>query len=306
MNEEEKQKILKAGKIAKEVRDWIRPQIKKGMLVVEIADMIEDKIEELGGKPAFPTSLAIDNVAAHYAPSHDDKTEAHGLMKVDFGAHIDGWISDNSFSIDLDNSEENKKVIEASEQALEKVIKFLKEKSGKEIFEIKISEIGKVVEETITGKGLEPIRNLSGHSMEQYDLHAGTSVPNFDNHGTEMITPGLYAIEPFASTGSGRVHEGKPTDVYQLIAEKNVRSPIARQILKFIIEEYDELPFCSRWLIKKFGLKALFGLRELENNGNLHHYEELLESSSSGNPKVSQTEHTVLVEDDGNVIVTTL
>lgn len=300
MNPSDKEKILKAGKIAKQVRDWIRPQIKKSMPLVEIAELIENKITELGAKPAFPTSLAIDNIAAHYAPSHDDKTTAHGLMKVDFGAQIDGWTSDNAFSIDLENSEENKKVIEASELALMKALKTVKK-------DLAISELGKVIEETITEKNLEPIRNLSGHSMEQYNLHAGTSVPNFDNHGTEKFLPGLYAVEPFASTGHGRVHDGKPTDVYQMISEKNVRSPIAREVLKFIIEEYNELPFCSRWLVKKFGPRALFGLRELEQNGNMHHYTELIESSSGSNvPKVSQTEHTILIEEDGTVTVTTL
>ncbi len=300
MTPEEKQKALKAGKIAKEVRDWIKPQIKKGMLLIEIANMIDSKMEELGGKPAFPVSLAIDNVAAHFTPAHDDKTVAHGLLKVDFGAHIDGWISDNAFSIDLENNPENAKVIEASEEALTNALKTVKKG-------LPISSVGRVIEETITGKGLEPIRNLSGHSMEKFNLHAGTSVPNFDNNGSAVFEPGLYAIEPFATTGLGRVHDGKPTDVYQLVSEKNVRSPIAREILRFIIQEYNELPFSSTWIMKKFGAKTMFGLRELEQNGNLHHYNELVESASNtNNPKVAQTEHTILIDEDGKITVTTL
>lgn len=300
MDEEEKQKAIKAGKIAKEVREWIRPQIKKGMPLLEIDKKIDAKTIELGGKPAFPVSLAIDNVAAHYAPGPDDKTLAHGLLKVDFGVHIDGWIADNAFSIDLENSDENKKVIEASEQALKNALKIAKK-------DLPISDIGKVIENTITEKGLEPIRNLSGHSMEKFNLHAGTSVPNFDNHSSEKIGSGLYAIEPFASTGVGRVHDGKPTDVYQLVSEKNVRSPTAREILQFIIREYNELPFSSLWLTDKFGNRTMLALRELERNGNLHHYEELVESAPhTNNPKVSQTEHTILVEEDGKITVTTL
>src|SRR3989338_9223128 len=124
----DKEKILKAGKIACEVKSWIKPQIKKDMPLIEIAEKIEAKIVELGGKPAFPVNLSINEIAAHYTPSHDDKTKAHGLLKVDFGVHIDGWIADNAFSVDLENSEENKKLIKASEEALENAIELIKSK----------------------------------------------------------------------------------------------------------------------------------------------------------------------------------
>ncbi|MFH1270106.1 MAG: hypothetical protein ABII03_00540, partial [Nanoarchaeota archaeon] len=121
------------------------------------------------------------------------------------------------------------------------------------------------------------------------------------NHKEVKIEKKLYAIEPFATTGSGKVHDGKPSGIYMLTSEKNVRSPIAREILDYIAEEYQTLPFCSRWLVKKFGTKALFGLKQLETNRNLHHFAQLVEEKGT---KVSQAEHTVLVDEDG-VRVTT-
>ncbi|MBI4116210.1 type II methionyl aminopeptidase, partial [Candidatus Pacearchaeota archaeon] len=66
-------------------------------------------------------------------------------------------------------------------------------------------------------------------------------------------------------------------------------------------EEYKTLPFASRWIVKKFGTRALIGLRQLEENGNLHHHPVLMESSKG---VVSQAEHTILIEKD-KVIVTT-
>jgi len=86
-----------------------------------------------------------------------------------------------------------------------------------------------------------------------------------------------------------------------LTEEKNIRNPTAKEILGFIIEEYQTLPFCSRWIVKKFGTRALIALNQLEENGNLHHFAQLIESSKN---KVSQTEHTILVEKD-KIIVTT-
>jgi methionyl aminopeptidase len=136
--------------------------------------------------------------------------------------------------------------------------------------------------------------------MQEYDLHAGLTIPNIDNKSSEKIADGLYAIEPFATNGSGKVIEGKPSGIYLLTDDRNVRNSEARKILNSIAEEYQTLPFCSRWIVKKFGIKSLFALRQLEDNGNLHQYLQLVEVSKA---KVSQAEHTVLIDD--KVTVTT-
>jgi methionyl aminopeptidase len=282
----ENQKILKAGKIASEVRAYAKSFIKPNMKLLEIADKIEDKIVKLGGKPAFPTNLSINEIAAHYTPSYNDETLAHGLLKVDFGVHVDGWTADIAFSLDLENDKENKKLISASEEALKKALETAKEN-------ISISEIGKIIQRTIESYGFSPVINLSGHEMREYDLHAGLTIPNINDSRGEKLKKGLYAIEPFATTGSGKIHEGKMSEIYELIDYKNPRSPLAREVLEFIGDEYETLPFCSRWIVKRFGTKALFALRELESNENLHRFPELVEVPNS---KVSQTENTILVE----------
>lgn len=291
----ETKKILKAGKIAQEIKKYIKPLIKKNMLLLEIAEKIEGKIIELGGKPAFPTNLSINEIAAHYTPSYNDENLAHGLLKVDFGVHIDGWVADTAFSVDLEKTEENKKLIEASEKALERAEKTIKKG-------ITTSEIGKEIQKEIESHGFSPIINLSGHQIEQYDLHVGLSIPNIDDKRNNRINPGLYAIEPFATNGNGKVNDGKPSGIYSLIDYRNVRNPAAREILEYIADEYQQLPFCTRWLIKKFGTKALIALKQLEQNGNLHQYSQLVES---GKGIVAQSENTILIEDDGKKIITT-
>jgi methionyl aminopeptidase len=288
----QKEKILKAGEIAKEVKSWIKPQIKKGMPLFEIAEKIENKIVELKGKPAFPTNLSINEIAAHYTPSYNDETKASGLLKVDFGVHVDGWIADTAFSVDLENSEENKKLIEASKQALKNAIKEAEKGTA-------VGEIGRTIQETIESYEFSPIVNLTGHEMEEYELHGGLTIQNIRNSRTEKLDKGLYAIEPFATNGSGKIYEGKSSGIYVLVDGRNVRSPEARKVLDFIGDEYHTLPFCSRWIIKKFGIKSLFSLKQLEDNGNLHQYPQLVEASHA---KVSQAENTILVDD--KVIVT--
>ncbi len=297
------EKILRAGKIASETREYAKKIIKKDIPLLEIAEKIENKIIELDGKPAFPANLSINETAAHYTPSYDDKTLAYGLLKVDFGVSIDGWCSDQSFSMDLENSEENKKLIQTSQEALSKAIELISKKIEKKEI-LKTGEIGKAIQETIESYGFLPIINLSGHQIDQNDLHAGLTIPNIDNNSTEIISHGLYAIEPFVTLNfaSGKVKDGKPSGIYQLINTKFPRMPLARKIMEFISKEYQGLPFCSRWIIKKFGTSALFSLKQLEENGNLHQFSQLVESSGKN---VAQAEHTIFIE-DGKVVVTTL
>jgi len=282
----EKEKILKAGEIAAEIKEWILPQIKKGVLLLEIAELIEEKICELGGQPAFPVNLSINEDAAHYTPSFNDDTVAEGLLKVDFGVEIDGWISDTAFSVDLENSELNRTLIKASEEALTEAEKILSAKT-------KMNDVGKVIQERINFYGFNPVVNLSGHSMEQYDLHSGISVPNVDNNSGLEFGEGLFALEPFATNGRGFITEGKKGNIYLLENDRNVRHPTARKILNFIRENYGSLPFASRWLIAEFGNSAILALNLLEREGVLHHYPVFTEEKGK---IVSQAENTFLIE----------
>ena len=124
-------------------------------------------------------------------------------------------------------------------------------------------------------------------------MHSGLTIPNYDANSSEILGEGVCAVEPFATFGNGKVYDGKASGIYSLESDRNVRSPIARKILDFVNEEYSTLPFCSRWIVKKFGNMALFGLKQLEDNGNLHQFGQLIESSHKN---VAQAEHTVLVE----------
>lgn len=290
MNQE---KIIQAGKIASECKKFARSFIKHDMPLIEIAEKIENKIIELGGFPAFPVNTSIDEIAAHYTPSHDDSSTARGLLKIDLGVHIDGFVADTAFSLDLENSEENKKIIQAAESALENASKIVKKN-------VSTDEIGSAIQESIESFGLNPIINLSGHQIEEYDLHAGANIPNFPDGRNLKLSEGLYAIEPFATNGLGKVRDGKPSGIYMVTNSKNVRSPLAREILDYILDTYQTLPFCSRWLVKEFGSKALFGLSQLEKNGNLHQFPQLVEI---GKGKVAQAENTFLISKD-KVLIT--
>jgi len=294
LDKESLEKLKQAGDIAKQVKQYIKPLIKPNTSLLEIAEKIELKIKELGGKPAFPTNLSINEIAAHDTPAHNDDRIAQGLLKVDIGVHIDGYIADTAFSIDLENSKENQNLIKAAEVGLKKGIDIISLKKP-------INEIGAEIEKAIKACDFEPVRNLSGHEIEQYELHAGLTIPNFDNTQTTQIKEGTFAIEPFTTNGFGAVRDGKPSGIYSIQGEGNVRDNFARQVLQFIEEEYQTLPFCSRWLVKRFGTKALLALNQIERAGILHHYKQLIEKN---NAKVAQAEHTIIITEKEKIVTT--
>lgn len=291
----ENEELIKAGKIAREVINYARSFIKAGMPLLEIAEKIESKIIELGGKPAFPVNLSINEVAAHATPLYNDASTAHGLLKVDLGVQINGYIADTAFSLDLENNEENKKLIKSAEDALASACERIK--NG----QVKIREIGASIEKSIHNSGFQPIQNLSGHSIQQYEIHAGLTIPNYDNAQEKFLPEGVYAVEPFATNGLGKVRDGKPSTIYALANQGNVRDSFARQVIAFIQEEYQTLPFCTRWLYKKFGSRVILALRNIEQAGLLHQYAQLIET---GKGKVAQAEHTIIY--NSNPVITTL
>ena len=288
----------KAGAIAAQTVAFARSFIKKDMLLLEIVEKIEDKIRELGGNPAFPVNLSMNEIAAHATPALNDTQTAFGLLKVDIGVHISGIVADTAFSIDLENNEENKALIASAENALKKATMLVKTNK-----QVRIREIGRTISTEIESRGFQPIRNLSGHSIESFNLHAGITVPNYDNAQEKVLDLGVYAIEPFATllTGAGMVRDGKRSGIYTLRKESPVRDPTAREILRYILENYQTLPFCARWLQEEVGSRALLALARLEQAGILHHYPQLIEQAGK---KVAQAEHTVIITEKERIIST--
>lgn len=292
----DKEKIIQAGTIAKQVVAYAKQIIKPGLPLIDIANQIDQKILDLNAKPAFPVNLSINEQAAHCTPKPDSQEKAHGLLKVDIGVHNDGYVADTAFSLNLDQNPEHQKLIEAAEAALTTAIKEIENN-------ITLQELGTSIQKTILSKGAQPIVNLSGHSIEQYNLHAGLSIPNINNPSTQTIQPGLYALEPFTTlkTATGQVRDSRPSSIYRLESQGNVRDPIARKILQFIKNQYNTLPFCTRWLVKEFGPRANLALQQLESQGILHQYAQLVEASGA---PVAQAEHTVFITEKEKVITT--
>ena len=295
LTEEELEAYRKVGKLLAEVREQVRPLVRPGTMLLEIAEVVEESIAQRGGKPAFPCNVSINEVAAHYSPpANDDTSIKEGdMVKVDLGAHLDGYIADTAFTVATGEKQE---LVQTVQRALEAAIAAIK--PG-----IDVGEIGKIIEETASAAGFKPIRNLTGHSLLRWNLHGGLTVPNVkEETGQKMKVGDVVALEPFVTDGAGYVENQQKIYIFRYLRDRPVRLRMARQLLNEVKRAYDGLPFAERWLAKKMSkLRLELTLRELVGVGALWPYHVLAERAGG---KIAQAEHTVIVTEEGCEVTT--
>ncbi len=288
---EETERYRKAGEIASKAIDFAKSKLKPGAGLLDLARAIEEKIMESGGGAvAFPVNLSIDSAAAHDTPAPGDARvlQETDLLKVDIGVHVDGYIADTAFSYSADGG--NRPLIEASKAALEAAVGTIR--PG-----IRTAEVGKAISDAISSRGFVPVSNLCGHSLGRYTIHAGTEVPNVARGSYEFKEGDVFAIEPFASTGTGVVHEAAECQIFSLKASKP-RLPQSRRLRDYVEKEFGKLPFATRNL-SGAGLDANMlelALRDLVRHGALEAYPVLAEKKGV---RISQAETTILVTGKG-------
>ena len=290
---------IKAGKIASEVREMVRVKDWVGKSVFEICEEVENEIIKRGAKCAFPVNASINEVAAHYTAEPNDPITIKDtdLVKIDLGAQINGFIADTAVTVCYDAQFDG--LVQTAEEALDKAMSMVK-------IGVKASDMGRAIETTIKQMGFKPIANLSGHSLDQYTIHAGKTIPNiWSVGGFSLSGNAAYACEPFVTTaeGGGFVRNGQIKNIFALNSRKKTKNEEADKMLDFIWENFNMLPFALRWLTKKWEEKeARQLLDQLVKKKAVQAYPVLLEIHEQ---RVAQAEHTFIPTDDG-VTVTTI
>ncbi len=277
MNEYIREHYLEAGKIAEQVLKEAKTFIKEDIPLLEVAEYAENRIKDMGGDLAFPCNISLNEIASHYTPDDNALRFNKGdVVKIDIGVHIDGYIADTASTIEV-GTRNHTMLIRACEEALDNAILSVRDS-------VQTRTVGKVIEETLKKRGFSPIRHLTGHSLEQYKLHAGITIPNYRSMFSQRIKKdAVFAIEPFATYGRGEIRYGKP----HIYAAGKVRT----KAHKVLLDRFGTLPFAGRW-VPEMSINDLKGLRE---------YFELIESSGA---IVAQSEHTVIVGEGGCEVIT--
>ncbi|CAG8680524.1 12754_t:CDS:10, partial [Acaulospora morrowiae] len=291
MHFESYNELRHAAEVHRQVRKYAQKAIKPGMTMIEICELIENGtralIEENGLKAGigFPTGCSLNNCAAHYTPNAGDKTvlQYDDVCKIDFGTHINGRIIDSAFTLTFNPVYD--KLKEAVRDATNTGIR----EAG---IDVRLGDIGAAIQEVMESYEVEianktyqvkPIRNLNGHSILPYTIHAGKSEGE------------CFAIETFGSTGKGYVHEDGECSHYakrQDVGHVPLRLTKAKTLLANINKHFGTLPFCRRYLDRIGESRYVMGLKNLVDAGIVEAYPPLVDIKGS---YTAQYEHTFVL-----------
>ncbi|CAG8662209.1 12226_t:CDS:10 [Cetraspora pellucida] len=322
--------LRRAAEVHRQVRKYAQKAIKPGMTMIEICEMIENGtrtlVEENGLEAGigFPTGCSLNNCAAHYTPNSGDPTvlQYDDVCKIDFGTHVNGRIVDCAFTLTFNP------VYDPLKAAVKDATNTGVREAG---IDVRLNDIGAAIQEVMESYEVEinqktyqalktfiniyevkPIRNLNGHSILPYQIHAGKSVPIVKGSATgikmEASTKSLrglsfikakegeyFAIETFGSTGKGYVREDGECSHYAKrhdVDQVTLRIKKAKSLLNSITKHFGTLPFCRRYLDRVGETKYALALKHLVDSNVVESYPPLVDIKGS---YTAQFEHTIIL-----------
>jgi len=298
-------------KIKLEIKEFIYPNITINKLIFFIEQKINEYIKYDSNNPlksgiAFPTGISINNCAAHWTSNGNEiiRIKKDDVVKIDFGIHLDGYIVDSAYTHTFDTKYD--KLLEASIESKKLGITLARP-------DMNLGDIGEQIQEIMESYELElnqttypikSVRDLCGHSIGRYNIHSGKAVPNVKiNYNQRIVSNEIYAIETFASNGSGIVKPNYDNCSHFMIDNKNLhRSKNLfkedKIIFKNLFKDFYSLPFCNRWLNEKEIPKKK--LKLFEKYGILKSFPPLYDIKNSF---VSQFEDTVIVLENKTMVL---
>ena len=299
-----KQNYEKSGQILAKALCYAESLTKPGEKLLTIAENIEDFIRKHSAQPAFPVNISINEIAAHYSPTIEDKSTIpeKSIVKIDAGVSVDGYLTDAARTFIFDDKWKHMKQV--AQLAFEEAVSDIQPNSS-------VYRVGTIVEQVVRKSGFKPIVNLSGHSLYQYSLHGGLSIPNYKvpkNARNELHIfeiGNAYAIEPFVTTGLGKVRDENYATIYRQYRsfKENSIPEGVKGIYNHINEYFHKLPFSWRWIYNAgFPMKEIeIARKQLINEQIIHGYPVLVEAKGA---PVTQFEETIFVDKNEILIIT--
>ena len=288
------EKYLQAGKIAREARELGASRTRTGGSSLELVEEIESLIRRRGGQCAFPVNIGVNEVAAHYTPSRNDdvRFRSGDVVKIDVGAHVDGYPADTTATVEV-GTRNHTKLIESANEALRVSIEMVAPGTT-------VSALGSAIARVIRSAGFKPIENLVGHTMEKFNLHAGLSIPNIETKDNSPLKEGMIlAIEPFSTTGTGKVSGRGRGNIYRIVRERKASSDVDALFIQ-LKQRFGPFPFASRWC-DPLDQNAQALMTKMARLGMIMNYPVLTEVARG---VVAQAEHSVIVTADGCRVLT--
>ncbi|HYL93826.1 MAG TPA: type I methionyl aminopeptidase [Alphaproteobacteria bacterium] len=215
----ELEKMRQSGRIVRQVLETVKALVAPGVSTMDLEHTAEEKIRELGAKPAFkgyydyPCVLctSVNNEIIHGIPSAKRILKEGDIVSIDCGVVLDGYYGDAAITVPVGASlaPELKKLLDVTETSLKRAINEVR--LGKTV-----GDVGAAVQEYVEANGFSVVRDFVGHGIGTR-LHEDPQVPNYGTrgHGTRLREGMVLAIEPMVNVGrpGARVLDDKWTAV---------------------------------------------------------------------------------------------
>ena len=199
------EKMRRSGHIVREVLEHVRGLVKPGATTMDLERAADQKIKELGARPAFkgyynyPCVLctSINEEIVHGIPSEKRVLKAGDIISIDCGVVLDGYYGDSAITVPVGDSvkPEMRKLLEVTEASLYKGIEQARVGNA-------VGDVGAAVQEYVEANGFSVVREFVGHGIGT-KLHEEPQVPNFGarGHGARLREGVVIAIEPMVNYG---------------------------------------------------------------------------------------------------------
>lgn len=288
------------GIIHKNIRKDIQNYITIDMNLLDLSNLIEKKTIEycknyntINKGIGFPCGLSINDCAAHWTPSNNNKIslKKDDIIKIDYGIEINGWIIDSAFSFTF--SDKHNTLIKAVKEATYNAIKNVG-------IDVNIREWANDIDEIMQSYNINVIGTLGGHNIKHEKIHGGFFLPCKDLGNlipsNYRFCEGVYAIETFGSTGYNETFEkGDPT-IFTINTNENINKIKLDTIKNFynkLYKNFKTIPFCDRY-IYNIDKKYASYINILLKNNLVIGYPPLYVKN---NDNTAQFEHTIYINE---------
>ncbi|CAI2351299.1 unnamed protein product [Caenorhabditis sp. 36 PRJEB53466] len=282
-------------------------------LILEKTGRLYKKEKKLTKGISMPTCISVNNCICHYTPLRSEPQvtlKAGQVVKIDLGAHIDGFIATAAHTVVVGASKENKvtgkvaDLLRGTYDAMEIAIRSLRPDTLN-------LDITKNIDKAAAEFGLTPIENMLSHQLERNEIDGEKKI--IQNSGekqkgeiekVKIDKHEAYAIDVLLSTGKGKP---KDLDTRTTVYRKNesvsyqLKMKASRVFFADVNKQHGPMPFSLRSFEEE--VKAKMGVVECEKYGLLVPYPVLYEKEGE---LVAQFKATVLVMPNGLLKITGL
>lgn len=259
---------------------------------------------------AFPTCLSVNNCICHFSPSKNDPDytlKAGDVVKIDLGAHIDGFIAVAAHTIVVGATAEAKAtgraadVVLAAYHASQAALRQLKDGTSN-------YAVTEAVQKIAAEYKCKPIEGMLSHQLKQFKIDGEKTIiqnPTIaqkkEHEKCSFEKYEVYAMDVLVSTGEGL---GKELDTKVSIYKKTeenylLKLKASRAFYAEVKKKYGTMPFNLRNFEEE--AKAKMGVHECVTHKLVEPFQVLYEKH---NEIVAQFKNTVLILPNGLTVVT--